>query len=203
MEVLSCTAFRGTSAIASGPLEEVARKVKRIIDGGDRNHRNEPILVFDDATSEIVEIDFRGTLKEVLRRLGEARGAMSPEQAPNQEKDVERGPGRPKLGVVSREVSLLPRHWDWLNAQPGGASAALRRLVEEARRVNRDRDKVRRSREITFRFMSALAGDMPGFEEAIRALFAGNLERFATMIDPWPLDIQNHIRRISAASFPE
>lgn len=201
MDVHTCTAFKGTSAIASGALEDVARKVKKVIDEANRND-GRPILIFDDATSEIVEIDFRGTLKEVLRRLGEARGAVSSDEPPTQDKDAPRGPGRPKLGVVSREVSLLPRHWDWLNAQPGGASVALRKLVEEARRVNRDRDKVRRSREITYRFMSALAGDMPGFEEAIRALFAGSRESFETLISPWPRDIQHHIRRISAASFP-
>ncbi len=74
-----------------------------------------------------------------------------------------RGRGRPKLGVVAREVTLLPRHWDWLNAQPGGASVALRKLVEQARRANGDADRARAAREAAYHFMSAMAGDLPAF----------------------------------------
>src|SRR5258705_4074900 len=95
-------------------------------------------------------------------------------------------PGRPKLGVTPREVTLLPRHWDWLSTQPGGASVALRKLVEHARKANRDRDQLRRAQEATYRFVSAMAGNQPGFEEAIRALFGGEEKRFYAMIEPWP-----------------
>ena len=89
-----------------------------------------------------------------------------------------RGPGRPKLGVVAREITLLPRHWDWLAQQKGGASVAIRKLVDEARRVNEDGDRIRLAQEAAYRFMSAMAGNRPHYEEAIRALFAADSASF-------------------------
>lgn len=193
MEIRYCTAWEGTRCIASGALPDVAKSVKEILGRVEQGS----ILLFDDSTSELIEVDFRGTAKDVLQRLEQPTSAT-----PNPERnDRQRGPGRPRLGVVSREISLLPRHWDWLNAQPGGASVALRKLVEEARRVNRDRDKVRRSQEVAYRFMSAMAGNLAGFEEATRALFAGNSERFDDLTDSWPGDIRDHARKLSAAAF--
>jgi uncharacterized protein len=192
MEIISCTAFYGERCIAAGNLLEVAKKIKQSLD----ETGLVSVLIFDDSTSEPVEVDFRGTLKDVLRKLEQRSGSAM--QDPGE--DEPRGPGRPKLGVVCREVSLLPRHWDWLNAQPGGASVALRKLVEEARRIYRDRDRVRRSREVAYRFMTAMAGNLPGYEEATRALFAGNSERFTALTDPWPADIRNHARKLSTAA---
>ena len=185
-----CTAFEGSRRIASGDLLEVARKAKEVIDRGERAS----VLIFDDSSSELVEVDFRGTLEEVMKRLDKPAVRMEQASAP-------RGPGRPRLGVVSREVTLLPRHWDWLNSQPGGASVALRKLVEEARRVSGGRDRVRRAQEAAYRFMSAMAGDLPGFEEATRALFAGDPDRFHELTDPWPVDVRDHARGISGAAF--
>jgi uncharacterized protein len=193
MEVNSCTAFKGARCIATGSLPEVAQKIKEAL--GEIPQGS--VLIFDDATSEPVEVDFRGSVKDILRRLEQ----HTAQALPNPDENKQQGPGRPRLGVVSREISLLPRHWDWLNAQPGGASVALRKLVEEARRVYRDRDKVRRSQEVTYRFMSAMAGNMPGFEEATRSLFAGNSERFDELIKAWPTDIRDHARKLSAAAF--
>jgi uncharacterized protein len=194
METRSCTAFMEERCVASGTLLEVAKKIKQTLGEVEQGS----VLIFDDSTSEPIEVDFRGTLKDVLKKLDQT-SAPAP---PDQDEDTQRGPGRPKLGVVSREISLLPRHWDWLNAQPGGASVALRKLVDEARRIYRDRDKVRRSQEVAYRFMSAMAGNLPGFEEATRALFAGNPERFMNMIDPWPADIRDHARKLSVPAFP-
>jgi hypothetical protein len=174
-----CTAFEGVRCIASGELARVALETKTVLDRGVRA----PVLIFDDATGEQVEVDFRGTAEDVLRRLAPAD-------------DSPRGPGRPRLGVVAREVTLLPRHWDWLNGQPGGASVALRKLVDEARRANEGRDRVRRSREAAYRFMSAIAGNLPGFEEASRALFAGDPDRFAEQVRGWPEDIKAHLARL-------
>ncbi len=193
METRTCTAFEDACCVASGTLPEVAKKIKETLGATEQLS----VIIFDDSTSEPVEVDFRGSVSEVLQRL-EQQTAAAP---PNQDGEKQRGPGRPKLGVISREISLLPRHWDWLNAQPGGASVALRKLVEEARRVNRDRDKVRRAQEVAYRFMSAMAGNMPGFEEAIRALFAGNSERFDDLIDSWPPDIRDYARKLSANAF--
>src|SRR3984957_11907417 len=113
---------------------------------------------------------------------------------PNESVDVStpRGRGRPKLGVVAREVTLLPRHWEWLATQPGGASVALRKLVEEARRTHADKDKIRKAQERAYHFMSAMAGDLPGFEEATRALFADNRSKFKETIGTWPVDVHDH-----------
>ena len=105
------------------------------------------------------------------------------------------------MGVVAREVTLLPRHWEWLSGQPGGASVALRKLVEEAGRANVGRDRARRAQEAAYRFMSAMAGDLPGFEEATRAFFAGDTTRFAELTEPWPIDIRDHARGMAEASF--
>jgi uncharacterized protein len=194
----SCTAFEGTRRIASGALPEVTRKVKEVLDRGERA----PVLIFDDSTSEIVEIDFRGTTKEVAARLGAIPGADVPASSATQPAmEAPRKPGRPRLGVVAREVTLLPRHWEWLNRQPGGASVALRKLVEEARRVNETRDRVRRAQEAAYRFMSAMAGNEPGFEEALRCLFAGDRARFDSLVSDWPIDVRDHARKLAAGAF--
>jgi hypothetical protein len=189
-----CTAFEGTRRIASCELKHVALKAKAVIDRGERA----PVLIFDDITSELIEVDFRGTAKNVLKKLSAAPTTASPPL----DAESPRRPGRPKLGVVAREVTLLPRHWDWLNSQPGGASVALRKLVEEARRVNATRDRVRQAQEAAYRFMSAMAGNEPGFEEAARALFAGQRERFDTQVESWPIDVRDHAKKLAAAAFP-
>jgi hypothetical protein len=170
----------------------VALKAKEVIDRGERA----PVLIFDDQTSEPIEVDFRGTPEDVAGRIK----AGSPTPAPTQPaEEAPRRPGRPKLGVVAREVTLLPRHWEWLNSQPGGASVALRKLVEEARRTNAGRDRVRRAQEAAYRFMSAMAGNEAGFEEATRALFAGKPERFEELTAGWPIDVRDHSRKLAAA----
>ncbi len=193
----TCTAFQGHRRIAAGNILEVARKAKAVIDGDEPA----PVLIFDDATSEPIELDFRGTVKDVLQRLKESIAGGVSAAASDATPNPPRGPGRPKLGVIAREVTLLPRHWDWLGSQPGGASVALRKLVEEARRVNGNRDKVRRSQEVAYKFMSAMCGDLPGFEEAARALFAGDPERFNGLIASWPGDLRDHTRMLAEAAF--
>jgi hypothetical protein len=179
-----CTAFQGTQRIAGGALPEVALQAKAAVD------RGEQVLIFDDTTSEPIEVDFRGTAADVRKRLAPS----------GQQNETPRGPGRPKLGVVAREVTLLPRHWEWLSGQPGGASVALRKLVDEARRANAGKDRVRQSQEAAYRFMSAMAGNAPGFEEATRALFAGDAARFDELIEPWPRDVRDHAKKLAAAA---
>ena len=166
------TAFAGDRRLASGPKPDVLRALKAHEDEAER------VLVFEDATGRQVDFDLRGTLDEVLARAEARRRA---------------GPGRPRLGVVSREVSLLPRHWAWLEAQPSGISAALRRLVDEARRREPDRAAARRARDAAGRFMWAMAGDLPGFEEASRALYAGDHARLGTLVRGWPRDVRAHL----------
>jgi hypothetical protein len=187
-----CIAFEGSRRIAAGALHQVALKTKEVLDRGE----TAPALIFDESTSEPIEVDFRGTAQEVFERLtsGSNGGAVIRAEISS---PPPRGPGRPRLGVVPREVTLLPRHWEWLNGQPGGASVALRRLVDEARRLRVDDDHRRRTQEATYRFISSMAGNQPHFEEATRALFAADLERFRALTDAWPADVRDHARTLA------
>ena len=183
-----CIAFNGSTRVAIGGLTDVAAAAKAVLD----SDRLASVLIFDCNTSGVIEVDFRGSVDDVVRRVIARELARSLPVAPAAEPESARGPGRPKLGVVAREVTLLPRHWDWLADQPGGASVALRKLVEEAKRANVAKDRLRKSQEAAYKFMSALAGDLPGFEEATRALFAADRDRFEALIADWPTDVRDH-----------
>lgn len=198
MKPLAYTAFDADRRIASGPLAEVALVVKELTEG----RRPHDVLVFDDASGRVVDLYLVGTPEEVAARY--ARKPETERQAePAPEAFKRRGPGRPKLGVVGREVTLLPRHWEWLGSQPGGASVTLRKLVEKARKANAQADRVRRAREVAYRFLSAMAGDRPGFEEATRALFAGDRAKLEAETEGWPDDVRNYALKLSAGAFPE
>lgn len=190
---LRCIAFDAYRRIASGELIEVARKVKERMDQGAQG----PIVILDEDTSRPIEVDFRGSADEVVERI---RKTESKEVANGELPAEKRGIGRPKLGVVAREVTLLPRHWEWLNRQPGGASVALRKLVEEARRSHKEKDQARESQESVYRFLSSVAGDLPGFEESLRAFYAHDYGRFDGMIESWPEDVRDHTRKLAAAA---
>ena len=171
-----CTVFDGVRRVASGPLSEVAVAFKRAVEKGGGQ-----AFLFDDATGRAFDIDIRGTNEDLVQRLRPS--------------DDARGPGRPKLGVVAREVTLLPHQWEWLGAQPGGASVTLRKLVDAARRG--PQAKARAARDAAYHFMHAMAGDRPGFEEASRALFAGDRTRLEGLIRPWPKDVREHAMRLA------
>ncbi|ACA15638.1 conserved hypothetical protein [Methylobacterium sp. 4-46] len=180
-----CTAFQGERRLASGAIREVALAVK----AAHQREGGAPVHVFDDRTGRVIDLDLRGSDAEILARLAPA---PPPRQA-----------GRPKLGVVAREVTLLPRHWDWLAAQPGGASAALRRLVDAARAEGAGRERVRQAREAADRFMGAMLGDAPGYEEASRALYAGDGARFRALTESWPEALRDHARGLAAPAFAQ
>ncbi len=165
-------AFSGIHCVASGSLPKVLAVLKRRFDEDD----SDLVLVFERDTGRQIDFDLRGTLEDVLARVDVA--------------NTPRRPGRPKLGVLSREVSLLPRHWDWLDQDSGGVSAALRRVVEGAMKAPPER--ARRARAALSRFLAATAGDRPNYEEACRALFAGDGERFAALVRRWPKDIRQY-----------
>jgi uncharacterized protein len=176
------TVFAGPRRLASGALEDVAAAALHAHEG-----RDGP-LVFSDVTGNQIELDLRGGEKQVRARY-RAMQAPQPAQV--------RTRGRPRLGVVAREVTLLPDQWDWLASQPGGASVVLRRLVQEARRAGFARDRMRRAQERGYKVMVAIAGDRPGFEEAARSLFAADLDAFRDRIARWPVDIREHLLRLA------
>jgi hypothetical protein len=176
----SFVAFQGHACLARGDLRSVQQACRAALAQDVRA----PVLVFDHQTSEQIDVDLGPTPSG-------NRAANAPDASTAIPERVA-GPGRPRLGVVAREVTLLPRHWDWLSAQPGGASVALRRLVDQARQTQKGQDRSRAAQESCYRFLSAIAGDLPGFEEAARALFAGDGKRLRMQIAAWPTDIQEH-----------
>jgi len=179
----SVVAFSGHRLIARGPLGEVLAAVRAVpaVEAAP--------LVIDLASGRVVDLDLRGTLDD-------ARARLTP--APEAEK---RGPGRPRLGVTAREVTLLPRHWDWLSGQPGGASVALRKLVEGALRDAEGPDRARKAKESAYRFMTALAGDLPNYEEATRLLFAGDWTAFDAAVEGWPEGVRETAREMAAGAW--
>jgi hypothetical protein len=182
------TAFAGHQLIESGSLEKVILRTKSCLDGGE----SRAVLVFEDQTGAQIDFDLRGTPDEVLARLP-SHPRFAPPEAPGATRT---GPGRPKLGVVCREVSLLPRHWSWLGQQPGGMSVAMRKLVEEARKSGQRKERARTAWEAAGKFMWAMAGNLPGFEEASRALYAKDKPRLVRLIGGWPEDIRAHVERL-------
>lgn len=186
------TAFEGQRRLISGALVNVALAVKRA-----RRRASEPIAIFSDSTGRAVDLDLQGTADDMRARLAKASSTHSiRDSGPLAEP---RGRGRPRLGVIAREVTLLPRHWEWLNGQPGGASVALRKLVDQARRGSGDADRRRQARDAAYHFMSAMAGDLPNFEEAARALFADDRRALASLIAAWPDDVRDHVVKLAYA----
>jgi uncharacterized protein len=182
------SAFLGTQRIAHGDLPDVARAAcdaARVPD-------HAPLLVFDDTEGRQVELDLRGTPDEAANRTA---AASAPASAPARTR------GRPQLGVVAREVTLLPRHWEWLAQQPGGASVTLRRLVDDARRTGGAQDQARVAQERTYRFLNALAGNLPGYEEALRALFGRQRDAFQAAAGPWPEDVRSYALELAQGAF--
>lgn len=191
----SFSCFAGHRLICTGSLAEAAMALRGQLGGSDE------VLVFDNATGRCVDINTLGSEAQMLERLRRKYPAAfaSTEQAQMETATLDsppseaRGRGRPKLGVVAREVTLLPRHWEWLAAQPGGASVALRKLVEQARKASSDSDWLRQSSERGYHFLQTMGGDLPGFEEACRALFAHDRERLSVLLQNWPADVRSHV----------
>ena len=185
------TAFAGPHKVATGTLHAVAQTLKELL----TRDPGAQILIFDDTSGSQVDLNLHGSLADVLQRLPRE---AAPTPAPQEDAPLPaRTPGRPKLGVVAREITLLPRHWEWLATQPGGASVALRKLVEHAQRSNKAHDEQRQAREAAYKVMNALAGDAPGFEEASRALFAGKQPAFLACVQEWPTDVREHVLQLA------
>lgn len=190
MTTRTYSAFQDGVLVAHGALPEVARAAAAAM----RRSGGVAPLVFEDADGSQVELDLRGTPAQAAARAAAApRATQAPAPTP-------RGRGRPQLGVVAREVTLLPRQWEWLALQPGGASVTLRKLVDEARRAN-GKDDPRLAQERAYRFLHATAGNLPGYEEALRALFKRQREDFDTAAAAWPEDLRRYARKLAHGAF--
>lgn len=184
------TAFLKDKLVISGPLSEVVLNIKN-----NKLAESEGMLIFSNDTGKTMDFNFQGTKQDILKRLEVF--------VSNEEEDstTVAGPGRPKLGVISREVSLLPRHWEWLANQPGGASATLRLLVEEAKKKSQSAPTMKQVQERVYKVMSVLAGDLPGYEEALRALYKKDTATFFSYIEQWPRDIQRYLKSLGETIF--
>ncbi|HQZ64726.1 MAG TPA: DUF2239 family protein [Planctomycetaceae bacterium] len=163
-------AFDGMIRLCEGTIPQVTKAVSLKLDVCP----TASILVFNRSTGQQTDIHLRATADVVASDVASQSV----------------GPGRPRLGVVGREVTLLPRHWEWLNSQPSGASVALRKLVESAMRENHDKDSVRLRQEAAYKFMSAIAGNLAGYEEALRSLFANDRDGFFDQLQDWPAEVR-------------
>jgi hypothetical protein len=186
MNTNTYTAFNQQTLVSHGSLEDVILKIKKRLG----KSANSDVFIFSDQTGKTIDFNFNGSDADITRRLKVySDSSMAP--------STESGPGRPKLGVVSREVSLLPRHWEWLATQQGGASSTLRRLVEESIKKNSSHQSVRQTQEKVYKIMLALAGDLPGYEEALRALYKKDKPQFSLQIKKWPDDIKDYVLRMA------
>ena len=132
------------------------------------------LLIYDDASGAVRDVDLRA--------------APPPAR------------GRPKMGVKAREVTLLPRHWDWLSGQNGGASAALRRLIDAQIAAEGGKRSDAARQKTAYAFLGSIAGDLPGFEEVTRALFKSDWDTFAALMEGWPEDIRAYALRLAGVS---
>jgi hypothetical protein len=174
--------FGGDRLIAAGSLTAALTAAKVWLDGEEDGR----VLIFEDSTGRQMDFDFRGTIDEVLAR------ALAPQQA---------GRGRPRLGVQSREVSLLPKHWEWLQSQPNGISATLRSLIEAEMNEGSPLNTAHRARDAAYKFITVMAGDRAGYEEACRALYRADRRRFQSETTTWPAAVKTHARRLAALWF--
>lgn len=199
-----CTAFLGYQKVIAAPAVEVGLYVLNQLQAG----QQDTILCFNDETGRLFDFNLtqgkKGLIDDLIQRglASEQKQVVESPIALNagfeDEEAAPRGRGRPKLGVVSKEVTLLPRHWEWLNAQPAGASATLRKLVEQARKATSSKSRQEQAVEAAYHFMHAITGDLPHFEEASRALFAYDLEKLKGLIQEWPVDVRNYILFLAA-----
>jgi len=174
----SVFAFAGEKLIAEGSIAQVKEKIQNYVD-------RQNFLFFDQDNGKQISLDFDPRLDPPLPNVSEGRPAVKNKR------------GRPRLGVVGREITLLPRHWEWLDEQRSGASATLRRLLDQHRLDNTSVDKTRLAQDSTNRFIYAIAGNLGNFEEAVRALYANNPDGFAECVKRWPSDIRQCTKHYS------
>ena len=186
------TAFEGHNLLCQGALPVVVLKAKKRLDKGSEK----PILIFSDSTGKSMDFNFHGTESEVLKRIDVYRTETQTDVP-----GAAVGPGRPKLGVISREVSLLPKHWEWLALQSGGASATLRTIIEDLMKKGSGGPTIKQLQERVYRVMSVVAGDFPHYEQALRLLYRKDKKEFAKILQEWPKDVSKYIHFLAEDIF--
>lgn len=205
------TAFAGHRLLARGSLADVAVAVHAASANDGAADAADPLLVFDDRSGQQIDLHLGGDAAAVAERYREVAPADAGDAVAEADRrdalaapaqaETPRSRGRPRLGVTAREVTLLPRHWDWLASQPGGASVTLRKLIEQARKSGEADTRQRLAREAAYRCLNALAGNAPEAEDAVRALFAGDRAGFVRRIDAWPADVRDYLHALAADAF--
>ncbi|MCH7331632.1 DUF2239 family protein [Acinetobacter modestus] len=171
---MTYTAFLNEQCLASGLLADVAIAIQQ-----HANQSNSTILIFNDQTGRQIDLDLSGSEQNIQQRYAE----------PEMVKKV----GRPKLGVISREITLQQKHWDWLDQQSSSASAVIRKLIDKELNDPNSESNRMLAKQATDRFMSAMLGNMPNYEEATRALYQGDREVFLDLIRDYPKDIKEYL----------
>ena len=190
------TAFEVEKIFCSGPKIEVILAMKNELS----KSPNKRFLCFEDTSGQQIDFDISGTKEEIIQRLS-THTITAPEPiSADENKAIDKKLGRPKLGVVPKEVTLLPRHWLWLGAQSGGASATIRRLVEQASKANSGENKRKKCQESAYRFLSAVAGNYPNYEEVLRAIFRDDEKMISNLTSEWPKDIVTYAQKLFSNS---
>jgi len=187
---VSFSAFTPKQCLITGSLEEAALAAFHHL----RSQSSESVMIFNDETYAIMDIDLSGDAELVKRKAASYPTANTP---------AKKGPGRPKLGVIGKEVTLLPRHWEWLASQQGGPSVTLRKLIDAARRDPQiiEQNNCEQAQNLTYKFCNAIAGDLPGFEEALRCLYAKDKVGFSRHLSEWPIDIAGRANFLAQATW--
>ena len=187
--MMTYTAFEGFQICAHGSLDSVAISIKQRL----KKDPTTQFLIFSNSSGKQMDLDLSGSQKVILERLKIYQAShFSPAT----------GPGRPKLGVISREVSLLPQHWEWLSNQSGGASATIRRLVDEKiKEPVSAENQIKQAQEVVYRVLSSLAGNLPNYEDVIRFLYRRDKKSFRNAMSDWPKDVVSHTMALSKRVF--
>ena len=127
-----CTAFEGDRLLASGPLIEVALAVKNAIERG----WEKPVLVFDDATGAVVDLDLRGSKADITARLAQPAATAAPDSEPRRQGPPEAGGRRPRDHLAAAPLGMAGRaaRRGFGDAAPAGrrGKAQRRRQAVEA-----------------------------------------------------------------------
>lgn len=173
------TAFRGDTRIITDSLFNVALALQK------QSEMN--VLVFNDQTGQQIDLDLSGSEDDLKQRYTEV--------------EYVKKVGRPKLGVISREITLQQKHWNWLDQQSSSASAVIRKLIDKELNDPSSESNIMLAKQAIDHFMLAMLGNMPNYEEATRALYQGNKSHFLALIHNYPKDLKVYLELKAQTAF--